>query len=75
MKLVLVQWEDSTFSPTGWHSKDEYYCIGTNTTAGILRYEDDKQVIIGQSINKEQSANETAILKSTIRRMWKLKTQ
>jgi len=59
MKLVMVEWVDSTFCQ-GWHDRDytKEHEPSRITSAGILIYKDDNRMTIVQSVSDRHDAGD-----------------
>jgi len=76
MKLVLVEWEDSS-SYSGWHRiHPDCDCVANCISVGVLCSEDKKQVVLALSKSDSGNYGDTmAIPKSCIKRIRYLKVK
>ncbi len=73
MKLVLVEYYDSACSE-GWHKFGETEGISSCVSVGVLKYEDDKQIIIFPNRSDTGNVSDSmAIPKGCIKRIRKVK--
>lgn len=78
MKLVLVEWVDSTMLGQRWHCEDEIdqLDIGRCVAVGIVRRDDSDKLVITQNQDRyRDGANLIAIPKGCIKRMRQLRVK
>ena len=76
MKLVLIRWDDSSFSHGGWVDEDELKTLNVSrgVSVGFVIEETKDKIVLVQNIGEsKQRASAIAIPKSCIKRIWKLK--
>lgn len=72
MKIVLVEWIDSTMLGQRWHCEDEInqLDIGRCVSVGIVRQDDDEKLVITQNQGRyRDGANLIAIPRGCIKRI------
>ncbi len=76
MKIVLVEWTDSTMLGTRWHCEDEIdqLDIGRCVSVGIIRQNDDDKMVLVQNQGRyRDGANLIALPKGCIKSIRQLK--
>lgn len=78
LKVVHVKWEDPAFGRVGWMDRGEFddwakTGIARSDSVGILVYEDDKMIVLAQSLGENQTiAGGLKINRGSIKRIKKL---
>ena len=76
MRMVLVEWDDSTMLGQRWHCEDEIsqLDIGRCVAVGIVRCDDEDKLVLVQNQGRyRDGANLIAIPKGCIKRIRKLR--
>ena len=75
MRMIIVEWTDSSFHTEGWQDLEVISGIGLAEciSVGVVYYEDEKKLCLVPNINRETGVQSIIIPKVAIKRIRQLK--
>ena len=76
MILTLIEWNDPGYAGAHWENREPFsetsvHCV----TCGILLHENEDDIQIVQSLNKEFYSQGVTFPRNIIKKMWKLQVE
>ena len=74
MRIVMIQWDDPTYTGAHWENREPFIERAVNCiTCGIVLHENKDTIHIIQSLNSDYYSQGIVIPKCSIKQMWRLK--